>query len=258
MNIGIYMITCTSNNRCYIGSSIELDRRIYHHKSCLRCNTHKNKHLQNAYNKYGINAFEYEIVAYCNEDILLELEQFVINCYDFNKLFNINPHASGGVKFSEETINRRNKSIANTWTNKSKRYKLWKAGKLTPTKDELIIFNKWSNHKPWNKGKKYKSTDHLKVPKLKRGNRSRVKETMRNKAPEVYIFDVNKNFIMKFRSARDIQDYSLTNHNLPIISRFTKPRMSVPVNYLSSGNINKSIKTGKPYKGLYFSTSPVI
>jgi len=28
--------------------------------------------------------------------------------------------------------------------------------------------------------------------------------------------------------------------------------MNKPIHFLSSGNINKSFKTGKPYKGLYF------
>ena len=48
--IGIYKIVI--NNKAYVGSSFDLDRRLIQHKSDLNCHRHDNKHLQRAYDKY--------------------------------------------------------------------------------------------------------------------------------------------------------------------------------------------------------------
>ena len=59
-----------------------------------------------------------------------------------------------------------------------------------------------------------------------------------------------------FLSAKDLEELS-TTLIFPIKSRFRGDRMGVPVSFLSSGNINKAIKTEKPYKGLYFYNRPL-
>lgn len=59
---GIYKITCTVNGKFYIGSAVNLYTRHYDHFSTLRRSTHKNIHLQRAYNKYGKDAFTFEIL----------------------------------------------------------------------------------------------------------------------------------------------------------------------------------------------------
>ena len=58
--VGIYKIECIANNKVYIGQSINIKRRLYDHKTRLRKGTHKNKHLQNAWNKYGEDNFTFE------------------------------------------------------------------------------------------------------------------------------------------------------------------------------------------------------
>jgi len=50
MRQGIYCIII--NKKRYVGSSIEMDKRLIQHKSNLKCNRHCNPYLQNAYNKY--------------------------------------------------------------------------------------------------------------------------------------------------------------------------------------------------------------
>jgi hypothetical protein len=47
---GIYLITI--NTKGYIGSSVNIKRRLIQHQSDLKNNRHCNKYLQNAYNKY--------------------------------------------------------------------------------------------------------------------------------------------------------------------------------------------------------------
>ncbi len=59
---GIYKITCTANKRFYIGSAVNLHVRRYDHYNTLKRNVHKNPHLQRAFNKYGIEAFTFEVL----------------------------------------------------------------------------------------------------------------------------------------------------------------------------------------------------
>ncbi len=60
--VGVYQIRNTINDRIYIGSSFDIAARWREHKYDLRMNKHRNQHLQNAYNKYGKEAFVYEVL----------------------------------------------------------------------------------------------------------------------------------------------------------------------------------------------------
>ena len=59
---GIYKISNLENNKCYYGSSLDLDKRLYEHKRNLRLGQHDNKHLQNAWNKYTEDYFKFEVI----------------------------------------------------------------------------------------------------------------------------------------------------------------------------------------------------
>ncbi len=73
---GIYKITCTTNNRCYIGSAINLRQRRNDHFSALRRKNHRNRHLQRAWNKYGEQSFIFEVIELVLSLFLLEREQY--------------------------------------------------------------------------------------------------------------------------------------------------------------------------------------
>lgn len=90
MNSGIYKITNTVNDMCYIGSSKNIKFRLKIHRSLLRRNKHHNIHLQRAWNKYGEEAFKEEILELCPKKDRLSGEQYYINLHDFSKLYNIN------------------------------------------------------------------------------------------------------------------------------------------------------------------------
>lgn len=52
---GVYQIFNTETNKRYIGSSIDVERRLKEHKRNLKAHRHSNQHLQNAWNKYEDN-----------------------------------------------------------------------------------------------------------------------------------------------------------------------------------------------------------
>ena len=79
--IGIYKITNTVNGKIYIGQSTNIETRWKQHKQHLRNNYHCNEHLQRAWNRYGENAFVFEVIAECTEDKLNELEAKFIEEY---------------------------------------------------------------------------------------------------------------------------------------------------------------------------------
>ena len=60
---GIYKITCVENGRVYIGETKCLPIRWISHKSALKCKNGKtNSLLQEDFNKYGEEAFEWTII----------------------------------------------------------------------------------------------------------------------------------------------------------------------------------------------------
>lgn len=104
MNIisGIYKILNIITYDFYTGSAVNFGNRWRQHRWELRRNIHGNEHLQNAWNKYGEDAFEFSILLYCDIENLLYYEQVV---YDGLKpTYNISPTAGSslGVKHTAE------------------------------------------------------------------------------------------------------------------------------------------------------------
>ena len=258
MNIdlmGVYCIVNKINGKSYIGStSISFRKRFNHHRNLLKRNLHKNSHLQRAWNLYGVENFDFNILEVIdNVEMVLDREQYWIDSFDFSKLYNINKLASGGCQFSREAIDKRAKTMKSKYKVTREIYKKWKLGELSDSDvgSNIGMFKVWSN--PWNKGISFESTEHLKVPKKKKGDRSKDIETKRNKLPEVEVYSIDGKLLRVFRSSRDLEEWSLSNDNdLPIISRFKKPRMGNDVRVLKSTNINKACTTNMPYKNLLF------
>jgi len=73
---GIYKLTV--GNHMYIGSSIELKRRLTQHKSDLKNNRHDNPILQRAYNKY--KSFKSEVIKVVS-DFISDLELRKLETY---------------------------------------------------------------------------------------------------------------------------------------------------------------------------------
>lgn len=66
---GIYKITCKVNDKVYIGRSIDIDTRLKSHKLSLKRGKHANKKLQADFNKYGEDAFIFEVEKYTDKPL---------------------------------------------------------------------------------------------------------------------------------------------------------------------------------------------
>lgn len=79
-DIGIYSITNILSGDQYIGQTGErFMRRYWHYRWKLRNGTHDNAHLQSAFNKYGEDAFVFEVIESVDDvNRLDELEIFYI------------------------------------------------------------------------------------------------------------------------------------------------------------------------------------
>lgn len=110
---GIYKIINKQNNNFYIGSSSDIKQRWRWHKYALRGNRHSNTYLQNAWNKYGEENFEFEVLMLCHELLLLRREQWFLD--NWKPEYNVNPIASKppsqkGKKHSKEAKEKLSKA----------------------------------------------------------------------------------------------------------------------------------------------------
>lgn len=108
---GIYKIICVCNGRFYIGSSGNLRKRFTAHRAALRQNKHKALRMQNSWNKYGEDAFLFEVLERCPNESLMIREQFYIdtlNPCDNSIGFNVCPIAGDntGRPMSDKTKKR--------------------------------------------------------------------------------------------------------------------------------------------------------
>ena len=105
----IYSIENLVNGKIYIGQTTNLKVRWNKHKNDLIKNKHINTHLQNAWNKYGENNFEFKIIKECNnDDNLNELETFYIKKYKSNNIkYGYNLTSGGeGYKLNDYVKNK--------------------------------------------------------------------------------------------------------------------------------------------------------
>ncbi len=101
---GIYKITCISNKRIYIGSATNLRKRKQEHWNGLRANRRHNLHIQRTWNKYGEDAFTFEVLELVLPMSLTAREQYWLNT--LHPTFNAAPIAGSslGIKHSPESV----------------------------------------------------------------------------------------------------------------------------------------------------------
>lgn len=119
----IYLITNSINDKIYVGSTSNINKRYYKYKSCI--NRKKNTHIELAIKKYGFDKFTFRILEFVNiskEDLnyfrrfLALKEQYWLDFYQaYNKKngYNTARYASSscGVTASKETRKRISESV---------------------------------------------------------------------------------------------------------------------------------------------------
>lgn len=136
---GIYKIINLINNKVYIGQPVNIEKRWYGHKQDLIKQYHNNKHLQNAWNKYGENSFKFEVIEECNEEELNEREIYWIDYYGGCNSENTYNQRAGGLSGGKLSENTKEK-ISNTLKEKSYAHPVWNKG-LTKETDERVAKN---------------------------------------------------------------------------------------------------------------------
>jgi len=133
---GIYKIRNKITGKYYIGSSDNIlgtTGRWMEHINGLKANRHENSYLQNAWNKYGKENFEFSILKEISKNDLFSLEQKYLDeakkdgkrCYNLS--FLATGGGFGGHKHSEETKKRISKKLI---------------GRVSPMKGKKIPYKK--------------------------------------------------------------------------------------------------------------------
>lgn len=161
---GVYIIKNIVNGKIYIGSSVNVFKRWTQHRYKLNKGNHANKHLQRAWNKYGISEFEFSILELINnpsKEILIELEQKYLDEHkSFNKDVGYNilkkADSSLGVKMTKETKNKLSLIMKEKWSNEEykqnmidsfnyKRDNIASAKKISKTRKDKGMFKGENN-----------------------------------------------------------------------------------------------------------------
>ncbi len=141
----IYIIKNTVNTKVYIGKAVCFVTRQKEHLRKLRLGKHVNKHIQSSYNKYGKDAFTFNILEECDNAVLDDREKYWIAFYDSttdSKGYNLTYGGEGGIG-TKETREKQskahdtNKKRVYGFTFKGNIYKIWNS--IKECSKELMV-----------------------------------------------------------------------------------------------------------------------
>jgi group I intron endonuclease len=112
---GIYQIVHIESGKCYVGQTINLNKRWTEHRWHLAQGSHHTSRLQRAWKKHGSSAFQFKILEECEPDRLTEREQWWMDT--LRPVYNSSPAAGSiaGMKFGERSEETKVKQRA-AWT----------------------------------------------------------------------------------------------------------------------------------------------
>ena len=158
MESGIYTITNKVNGKIYVGRAIGWKSRIECHKCDLKYNRHRNAHLQNAYNKHGLENFSFELLEEYEPEFLCSMENYwcnLLNSHHKDFGYNIQPtNPCGNMSHSIETKQKMGKSQKGRIISEEAKRKLSlamsgrKTGR-TPSKKVKEILSKYNKGRKW-------------------------------------------------------------------------------------------------------------
>lgn len=229
MEIGIYKIINKIDKKLYIGFSSQLSLRKKSHFNGLKKNRHPNTHLQNAFNKYGLENFEFSIIEICEPFQLNEREHYwatLLKTHNRKFGYNIKPtNVNDKIKQSEETKQKISKS--------NKGRSSWAKGKkFSKEHIEKIKRNNMGKKRSDDckaklseigKNRKFSNETKLKLKNAKKGWKitwgdklsSSNLNSINKKRIKVIQLDKNENFIKEWSSLLEVErELKINNANL--------------------------------------------
>ena len=133
-----YKITCHENDKNYYGSTNKFGRRKSQHLHYLRNGIHINKHLQNAYNKYGEDSFTFEIIELFDHREDMKLAEQRLLDEHLNVSFNKSSSSEGPQLFGDKNgfYGKKHSEEAKAKMKKAKE------GKSNWTRNSIVITDK--------------------------------------------------------------------------------------------------------------------
>ena len=132
---GVYKITNTVTNDFYIGSSKNVKRRLAAHKWPSKWNDNPNNPMYLDMQKYGVDKFEFQILAEVEIDKLKEAEQHYIEL--LKPTYNDRKAKESNVERRKETKEEYNKAHKDECKKYRKKYK----NQLCCYNDETLTLN---------------------------------------------------------------------------------------------------------------------
>lgn len=136
----IYTITNKINGKFYLGKTNNFLYRMSKHKYTLRNKIHINEHLQRAWDKYGEENFEFEILEEYDVEHLVSMEHYwcnLLDAFNYNRAYNIRPtHPFGKATNSIEMREKVKKALTGKKLSDEHKLKLSLAKKGKKLSDE--------------------------------------------------------------------------------------------------------------------------
>ena len=137
----MYVIRNTVNGKTYVGSTtVGLRRRLRHHWSALNRGAHRNSYLQNAWDKYGQQAFIAEVLELDPLDVVA-CEQLWMDA--LQPAYNISRTADvvSGYRFTAEQRARVSAALKGKPKSAEHRANIWANRQVTDEVRELMAAN---------------------------------------------------------------------------------------------------------------------
>ncbi len=172
-NYGIYGIHNKLNNKIYIGKTMQsFGDRWDCHRSQLRGGYHDNKHLQNAWNKYGEENFDFQIIHCCNGQSVDEVNtlemQEIARYKELGLAYNLHDGGDGGYFLGKHLSPEAKRKIGDKNRVNMTGKKLSKETKIKMSQSQLQRYAQWSDVDRIKWGQMISSvTKGIKKPKLK-------------------------------------------------------------------------------------------
>lgn len=163
MTSGIYRIYCKSEDKSYIGKSINIEERWKQHLYELKKGNHINNKLQKVFNKYGKDNFEFSILKEIDDyyEIAYYESYYAEKFNAFNKGYNIAKlFNSQDIKYVLKNLKDLSKEWLSILKENSKRISKEKwnreikledlSKRLNLSRDKTIIFIKFFRDEEYN------------------------------------------------------------------------------------------------------------